>query len=431
MKQQVTTPKMIRQRRFMLVLPLLALPFMTIMFWALGGGKVQDADAQAGNKGFNVNLPDANLKEDKEMDKMSYYDQASLDSARFQELVRNDPNYMNYMLSDTGELIEEDSLPEDDASLNTSLYGKGSYNNSHTDKIYRKLEELDKEMNKPLTAPGNEEGYEPYSRATGNGRTTVSSADIDRLEQMMQMMNQSSEDDPELKQLNGMLENILDMQHPGRVQEKLRKTSEARRGRVFAVATKTKDNRISLLETPASDGGITNGFYSLDDGSQGNSVQNAVQAVVHETQTLVNGSTVKLRLTNDIYINGVHIPKDNFLFGTAALNGERLNIKISSIRYKNALFPVELSVYDMDGLDGIYIPGAITRDVSKESADRSLQTIGLSSVDPSWQAQAAGAGIEAAKTLFSKKVKLVKVTVKAGYQVLLRDEKQKQDEQSN
>ena len=431
MKQQVTTPKMIRQRRFMLVLPLLALPFMTIMFWALGGGKVQDADAQAGNKGFNVNLPDANLKEDKEMDKMSYYDQASLDSARFQELVRNDPNYMSYMLSDTSELMEENGLPEEDASLNTSLYGKGSYNNSHTDKIYRKLEELDKEMNKPLTASGNEEGYEPYSRSTGNGRTTVNSADVDRLEQMMQMMNQSPEEDPELKQLNVMLENILDMQHPGRVQEKLRKTSEARRGRVFAVATKTKDNRISLLETPASDGGITNGFYSLDDGSQGSSVQNAVQAVVHETQTLVNGSTVKLRLTNDVYINGIHIPKDNFLFGTAALNGERLNIKISSIRYKNALFPVELSVYDMDGLDGIYIPGAITRDVSKESADRSLQTIGLSSVDPSWQAQAAGAGIEAAKTLFSKKVKVVKITVKAGYQVLLRDEKQKQDEQSN
>jgi hypothetical protein len=38
--------------------------------------------------------------------------------------------------------------------------------------------------------------------------------------------------------------------------------------------------------------------------------------------------------------------------------------------------------------------------------------------------QATSAGIEAAKTLFSKKVKLIKVTVKAGYQVLLYDEKQ-------
>jgi len=96
------------------------------------------------------------------------------------------------------------------------------------------------------------------------------------------------------------------------------------------------------------------------------------------------------------------------------------------VRFGNSLFPVELSVYDMDGLDGIYIPGAITRDVAKQSADRSMQTIGLTSLDPSWGAQAASAGIEAAKTLFSRKVKLIKVTVKAGYQVLLRDEKQKQ-----
>ena len=79
----------------------------------------------------------------------------------------------------------------------------------------------------------------------------------------------------------------------------------------------------------------------------------------------------------------------------------------------------------MDGLKGIYVPGAITRDVAKQSADRSLQTIGVTSLDPSLRAQAASAGIEAAKTLFSKKVKLIRVTVKADYQVLLKDEKQK------
>lgn len=81
----------------------------------------------------------------------------------------------------------------------------------------------------------------------------------------------------------------------------------------------------------------------------------------------------------------------------------------------------------MDGMDGIYIPGAITRDVAKQSADRATQQIDISNLNPSIGAQAANAGIEAAKTLFSRKVKLVKVTVKAGYQVLLRDEKQKQD----
>lgn len=88
---------------------------------------------------------------------------------------------------------------------------------------------------------------------------------------------------------------------------------------------------------------------------------------------------------------------------------------------------MQLSVYDMDGMDGIYIPGAITRDVAKQSADRAIQGIGLTTLDPSLGAQAASAGIEAARDLISKKVKLVKVTVKAGYQVLLRDEKQKQN----
>jgi len=121
------------------------------------------------------------------------------------------------------------------------------------------------------------------------------------------------------------------------------------------------------------------------------------------------------------------IPKDNFLFGEATLSGERLGIKIGSIRYQNSLFPVELSVYDLDGMLGIYIPGAITRDVAKQSADRTIQGIGLTTLDPSLGAQAASAGIEAARDMISKKVKLIKVTVKAGYQVLLRDEKQKQN----
>ena len=38
-----------------------------------------------------------------------------------------------------------------------------------------------------------------------------------------------------------------------------------------------------------------------------------------------------------------------------------------------------------------------------------------------YQAQATTAGIQAAKGLLSKKIKLVKVTVKAGYRVLLKD----------
>lgn len=432
MEKQVKTPKEIRQRRFLLVLPLLALPFMTMIFWALGGGKVEKVEAQASKKGFNINLPDANLKEDKPMDKMSYYNQAQLDSIKFQEMVKNDPNYKNIGLSDTDEYLpgEEDTFqhPASSKGLNTSLQGSRGHNAPNTDKIYRKLAELDKEMNKPMPAALENDEYDTYQRnsSRNHNNSTVNSPDVERLEQMMNMMNQPNGEDPELQQLNGMLDKILDVQNPERVQERLRQTSEANRGRVFAVSSKKKDNNITLLDTEHVTTNTTNGFYSLTGATTIEDSQNAIQAVIHETQTIVDGSTVKLRLVSDVFINGIRIPKDNFMFGIASLRGERLGIKINSVRYGNSLFPVELSVYDMDGVGGIYIPGAITRDVAKQSADRSMQTIGLTSLDPSWGAQAASAGIEAAKTLFSKKVKLIKVTVKAGYQVLLYDEKQKQ-----
>ncbi len=122
-------------------------------------------------------------------------------------------------------------------------------------------------------------------------------------------------------------------------------------------------------------------------------------------------------------VNGITIPKDHFVFGRVSLKGERLQVTIESLQYNTSIFQVDLTVYDMDGMEGIYIPGAIARDVAKSSADRSVQSLGVTTLDDSWSSQAVGAGIEASKTLFSKKVKLVKVSVKAGYQVLLYDEK--------
>lgn len=435
MEKKEMTLKMRRQRKFLLVLPLLVLPFITVIFWALGGGSMQDVAAQTKKQeGFNTSLPDANVADNKAMDKMSYYDLAQQDSAKFQELIKNDPNYrdMNAADMDSVSLAQNDLLPEptETKGLNTSLYGRHDPD-PNVDRIYQKLSDLDHEINKPLPPSDySNNGTIPESLPNGNNDAAMNSSDIDRLEQMMHTMNQPVTGDPEMQQLDGMLDKILDVQHPERIEEQLKQASEKRKGQVLAVTTKTKNDNISLLNNDPMPGGEHNGFYSLEDTNHIADAQNAIRAVIHETQTVVDGSTVKLRLMNDVFINGVLIPKGNFVFGTASLNGERLNIKINSIRYHNSLFPVELSVYDMDGLGGVYIPGAITRDVAKQSADRSMQTVGLTSLDPSWQAQAAGAGIEAAKTLFSKKVKLIKVTVKAGYQVLLRDEKQKQD-QSN
>ena len=95
---------------------------------------------------------------------------------------------------------------------------------------------------------------------------------------------------------------------------------------------------------------------------------------------------------NDLYINGSLIPKGNFVFGIASLNAERLEVEINSIRYNQSLYPVKLSVYDIDGLPGIYIPGAITRDAAKQSADNTLQLMELSTMDPSFKGSGCNRG---------------------------------------
>ncbi|RZK37223.1 MAG: conjugative transposon protein TraM [Pedobacter sp.] len=421
MEKNEMTPKMRRNRKFMLVLPLLVLPFITLAFWALGGGRMQAAEAASTeSKGFNLNLPDANLKEDKAMDKMRYYEQAQKDSARMRQLQQDDPARLS------GGQPEAFGNPFRDKNaaggLNSSVATSGYAADNNTENIYRKLELLNKELNKPAPAIVNGSNAQA---SVPRGGTAVGSADVEKLEKMMQAMGQSDGEDPELQQLNTMLEKIMDIQHPGRVKEKLDQVKQARQQQSYTVST-GGDKAVTLLDNTIYAQNTESGFYGLEENMQDTTIQNAIPAVIHETQTLINGSIVKLRLQADINVNGILIPKDSFVFGTAALSGERLGIEITNIRYGNSIFPVALEVFDMDGMGGIHIPGAITRDVAAQSADRNVQGIGLTSLDPTWQAQAASAGIETAKTLFSKKVKLIKVTVKAGYQVLLRDGRQKQ-----
>ena len=437
MKTKTLSPQMLRKRKFLIVLPLLVLPFVTLLFWTLGGGNGNDVKAQhtSTKPGLNMELPDANLKDDKPLDKLSYYEKAALDSARLEELMKNDPNYLQKISTEGRDIFINDSIPASikfapkssfgSTNLNTSPYNS-HFQDPNEAKVYSKLEQLNKAMNQASIKSEGRLGTSSNTRRTASA--SMNSSDIDRLEQMMTMnKQQAGDEDPEMQQLNGMMERIMDIQHPERVKERIRQTSEAHKGQVFAVnVNPNKDfNSLLISNRPTQAKFSTNRFYSLDEDIDTNAaVENAIKAVVHQTQVLVDGSVVKLRLRNDVFINGNLIPKDNFVYGTASLNGERLIIKINSIRYNNSLYPVDLSVFDMDGMDGIFIPGAISRDVAKQSADRAVQGIGLTTIDPSLKVQAATAGIEAAKTLFSKKAKLIKVMVKAGYQVLLRDEKQ-------
>jgi conjugative transposon TraM protein len=400
------SPKMRRQRKFLLVLPLLIIPFLTMAFWALGGGKNAAADDVAANpSGLNLELPGASLKDDKALDKLGYYDRAAADSIKLQEQMKNDPYFTkNSIAADSVLDVLTENVPGPPHS------GTGvSYADPNEAKVYEKLGQLNAAMKENT---GSSVSKKSYGRSTDY---TSQAADVERLEQMMASGGNTSTaiPDPEMGQLNGMLEKILDIQHPERVKASFKDPIPD------ASLTVAKEN--SKVTFSSFDTGKTaGGFFGLGGKAAGED-SNAIEAVVHENQTLVTGAVVKMRLLNDIVINGHRVRKGNFVFGIASLNKERLEVTVSSIRDGESLLSVKMEVFDMDGLAGIYIPGAIGRDVAKQSGDNALQGVSLGAVDPSLGAQAASAGIETAKNLLSRKVKLIKVQVKAGYKILLKN----------
>lgn len=413
-----------KKRKFLGILPLLALPFVTLAFWSVGGGRGPGVQHVEGQQGLNKVLPEAKLSTDA-TDKMSLYNQADKDSLALEEQLKADPYARKDSLAATG------SQPYDPYQFQREINPGGGYLTGHSAdpneaRITSKLAQLDQALRQSPPPV-----QEPSVSAS-------SSADQERLQKMMEAASSGSQPDPQMEQLDGMLDKLLDIQNPARAQLKIKEQSQKNRGQVFAVS-KTRpsvdtdligsnDSFPSPLKTERLAGTGMNAFYDIDPGisSEDSVMQTAISAVVNETQTLVSGSAVKMMLTEDVFINGQRIPAGNFVSGTCTVEGERLKIQVGGLRYGKSIFPVTLSAYDLDAIEGIRIPGAISRDASKDGADRAIQSVQLMSMDPSIAAQAATAGVEAAKGLFSKKVKLIRVTVKAGHPLLLLDAKTKQ-----
>lgn len=427
MEQKITT-KQLKQRQFFTVLPVLVLPFLTMAFWALGGGSGLAADRNnTAQTGINIDLPDVAATNEGPLDKMAHYKKMALDSAKLKELWKNDP-YFSRSFSASSTSADTDkqaaTAPEQDFQSTASYSDLRPLDeDNYEEQLLVKLEAL----NKAMATPEEQEQEPAYPLQK---EPLALTADVDRLEHMMESMQQKPDyQDTEMLEMNRMLERILDIQHPERVQVRLQQQQQTAAQQAFAIKAADQDVVSLLTEEEANEPETVtrlsrNGFYGLEDEPFASTESNTLPAVIHETQTLVSGATIKLRLLKDVIVNGMSLKKDHFLFGTATVNGERLQVSIQHIRSGEHLLPVALSVHDADGMKGIHIPGAISRDVAKQSGDRVAQSFGMTTVNPTLGAQAAGAGIEAARSLLSKKIKLVKVTVKAGYRVWLKDEKQ-------
>lgn len=152
--------------------------------------------------------------------------------------------------------------------------------------------------------------------------------------------------------------------------------------------------------------------------------RNTIAAVIAGNQSVTNGQSVRLRTTEPMWIGSRLIPRNTALVGAARLQGERLEIEITSVEAGGSIYEVELKVYDSDGQEGINIPNSMESDALHEIGANMGSTMGSSiniSTDAGAQiASDVGRGlINGVSQYLTKKMRTVKVHLKSGYRVML------------
>lgn len=275
------------------------------------------------------------------------------------------------------DMAKQDSAHNDTASLSTAAenFGFNRRENAQTQKINEKLTAINQALATPDISP---QRYTPNNLA-GNTPTPITK-DVDRLETLMKSMQQNGNDDPEMAQLGSMMDKLLALQNPELAKTLFKKTDNGKLDSTFA----------------------------------------AIPAIIASSQKAKQGSVVELRLQDTLIINGQIIPKGHLIYGLASFSNQRLNLEVKNIRLGTSIIPVNVTVFDQkDGMEGINAPEALLNDAVKGGITDAAGTIGITGFDLT--TQIAGAGIDAAKSLLTKKVGKVKQSLKAGYPLLLRD----------
>jgi conjugative transposon TraM protein len=155
--------------------------------------------------------------------------------------------------------------------------------------------------------------------------------------------------------------------------------------------------------------------------------KNTISACIHADQTLMDGESVRLRLLEPMRVGKMLVCENTLLSGFAKIQGERLQITVTSMEYGGNIIPVEMSVYDTDGQRGIFIPDTKEINAAKEIAanmgTNAGTSISLSSdAGEQFAADMGRSVIQGVSQFFSKKMRKVKVNLKAGYRVFLLPE---------
>ncbi|CAH0196565.1 conjugative transposon protein TraM [Chryseobacterium sp. Bi04] len=185
----------------------------------------------------------------------------------------------------------------------------------------------------------------------------------------------------------------------------------------------------SLYREPSDSAFITglnkNRFYNAQNEKTilGQS-KNAIRGMVYETKRLVNESTLSIRLSEAMQLGSIEIPPGTMLVAAVKFQAGRLQLKISSIQSQGNVYPVEINIHDNDGQLGLYVPYSPERNAIGDIVANMSQTSGTNIMMTQSAGQQVAADlsrgvVQGLSGYFQKRVRQLKITVKAGHQVLL------------
>ena len=227
----------------------------------------------------------------------------------------------------------------------------------------------------------------------------------------------------------------LAARYGGRQPRQVRPTQDERERRAARPVRRMQSRAVSSLSRPSGNGeaavfsGERNTGFHTPVGKTLTSERNTIEACVHGTQTVSDGQALRIRLLEPMVVDDRFIPKGTVLVGGTRIQGERLDILVTAVEYKGTVLPVELEVYDADGQQGILVPNSMEYDAVREIAANMGSSMNSSiniSTDAGAQiASDLGKGvIQGVSQYVTKKMRTVKVTLKAGHRLLLHSPEQ-------
>ena len=193
-----------------------------------------------------------------------------------------------------------------------------------------------------------------------------------------------------------------------------------------------RETVVSSLDQPISDSAFiaeygykerNMGFRSV--GKAAPSIaRNTLSVVVDRTTTIRQGDFLRLRLAESARIEGMTLPPNTVLIAQSTIDGNRMKLHVTSVEHAGRILAVKLSAFDLDGQEGLSIPGSEEVSALKEVGAGVGGTIGTSftfasSAKDQLIAEAARGVMQGASQLLQKKLRTIKVTVKSGHRLFL------------